>query len=172
MSCTVTLEDKWPVLGRHTQATDWLRLWTDFGRAPERSTPTRGGLPSICRCASDPVSIRLTPPHPYRYLCAGADRTSQPPRTERRVHRLRYRAGECHDRAATGVGATVLRLPHGKGTVRVQSRCPGPIYARSARQWASAWACAPIDEAVVDPHRTAVGRHPRSCGRGTGPELR
>lgn len=62
---------------------------------PERSTPTRRGLPSICRCASGRVSIRLTPPAPISYLCAGADRMSQPPRTERRVHRLRLRVGEC-----------------------------------------------------------------------------
>jgi site-specific recombinase XerD len=30
----VVLEEKWPVLGRHARAGDWLRVWADLGRAP------------------------------------------------------------------------------------------------------------------------------------------
>ena len=36
--------DKWPVLGRHAQATDWLRLWTDLGRAPRTIDAYARGL--------------------------------------------------------------------------------------------------------------------------------
>ncbi|MCD2106998.1 site-specific integrase [Rhodococcus erythropolis] len=44
MSGTVTLENKWPVLGRHAQATEWLRLWTDLGRAPRTIDAYARGL--------------------------------------------------------------------------------------------------------------------------------
>lgn len=44
MSGTVTLENKWPVLSRHAQATDWLRLWTDLGRAPRTIDAYARGL--------------------------------------------------------------------------------------------------------------------------------
>src|SRR6266508_2034747 len=30
----VVLEAKWPVLGRHARAVEWLRIWADLGRAP------------------------------------------------------------------------------------------------------------------------------------------
>lgn len=30
----MVLEEKWPVLGRHVRAVEWLRVWTDLGRAP------------------------------------------------------------------------------------------------------------------------------------------
>jgi integrase/recombinase XerD len=29
----LALEEKWPVLGRHERAADWLRVWVDLGRA-------------------------------------------------------------------------------------------------------------------------------------------
>ncbi|MFC8935674.1 site-specific integrase [Rhodococcus sp. NPDC057135] len=44
MSGTVTLENKWPVLGRHAQATEWLRLWADLGRAPRTIDAYARGL--------------------------------------------------------------------------------------------------------------------------------
>jgi integrase/recombinase XerD len=28
------LADKWPVLGRHERAAEWLGIWVDLGRAP------------------------------------------------------------------------------------------------------------------------------------------
>ncbi|WP_206061463.1 hypothetical protein [Nonomuraea basaltis] len=37
MSGTVVLEKKWPVLGRHARAAEWLRIWADLGRAPRTS---------------------------------------------------------------------------------------------------------------------------------------
>ncbi|MFC7274849.1 hypothetical protein ACFQS1_12710 [Paractinoplanes rhizophilus] len=27
------IEEKWPVLARHERAAEWLRVWTDLGRA-------------------------------------------------------------------------------------------------------------------------------------------
>jgi integrase/recombinase XerD len=30
----MVLEEKWPVLGRHARAAEWLAIWTDLGRAP------------------------------------------------------------------------------------------------------------------------------------------
>jgi hypothetical protein len=31
----VVLEEKWPVLGRHERAAEWLRVWTDLGRTAD-----------------------------------------------------------------------------------------------------------------------------------------
>jgi hypothetical protein len=33
MSMTL-VEPRWPVLGRHECAVEWLRVWADLGRAP------------------------------------------------------------------------------------------------------------------------------------------
>jgi integrase/recombinase XerD len=33
LSSTVVLEETWPVLTRHERAAEWLRVWTDLGRA-------------------------------------------------------------------------------------------------------------------------------------------
>jgi integrase/recombinase XerD len=41
---TVVLEEKWPVLARHEQATGWLRIWTDLGRAPRTIDAYARGL--------------------------------------------------------------------------------------------------------------------------------
>jgi hypothetical protein len=40
----VVLEEKWPVLGRHERAAEWLRLWTDLGRAPRTIDAYARGL--------------------------------------------------------------------------------------------------------------------------------
>ena len=31
---SMVLEEKWPILGRHARAAEWLGIWTDLGRAP------------------------------------------------------------------------------------------------------------------------------------------
>lgn len=155
------------------------RVVTAAGRSwaglPERSTLTRVGSEYL-RCASGRVSISSRHSCPYRYLCAGIDRTSQPPRIGRRVHRLRFRAGECHDRAGIGVGAAVLRSPYGYlyggGASRVHSCWSGPIYASSAQGGHQRGLVPRVGGAAVDSHRTTVGGHPQSGRRGTGPKLR
>jgi integrase/recombinase XerD len=56
----VVLEEKWPVLGRHERAAEWLRVWTDLGRAPRTIDAYARGLAEyllICeRDGIDPVA--------------------------------------------------------------------------------------------------------------------
>jgi integrase len=55
----VILEEKWPVLGRHERAVEWLRIWADLGRAPRTIDAYARGLAeflSVCeREGIDPV---------------------------------------------------------------------------------------------------------------------
>ena len=44
MTVPVILEEKWPVLGRHERAVEWLRIWTDLGRAPRTIDAYARGL--------------------------------------------------------------------------------------------------------------------------------
>ena len=44
MGGTVVLREKWPVIGRHGQATTWLQIWTDLGRAPRTIDAYARGL--------------------------------------------------------------------------------------------------------------------------------
>jgi len=56
----VLLEEKWPVLGRHSRASEWLRVWADLGRAPRTIDAYARGLAEylqVCeRDGIDPVS--------------------------------------------------------------------------------------------------------------------
>jgi integrase/recombinase XerD len=56
----VLLEEKWPVLGRHARASEWLRVWADLGRAPRTIDAYARGLAEylqVCeRDGVDPVS--------------------------------------------------------------------------------------------------------------------
>ncbi|XVQ83192.1 site-specific integrase [Microbispora siamensis] len=60
MSGTVTLEDKWPILGRHARAAEWLQIWVDLGRAPRTIDAYARGLAEyleVCeREGVDPVT--------------------------------------------------------------------------------------------------------------------
>ncbi|GAA2662418.1 site-specific integrase [Streptomyces vastus] len=60
MGSAVVLEDKWPVLGRHERAAEWLRVWTDLGRAPRTIDAYARGLAEyllVCeREGIDPVT--------------------------------------------------------------------------------------------------------------------
>src|SRR5680860_707645 len=38
------LEEKWPVLGRHERALEWLGIWADLGRAPRTIDAYARGL--------------------------------------------------------------------------------------------------------------------------------
>lgn len=44
MGSAVVLEEKWPVLSRHERAAEWLRVWTDLGRAPRTIDAYARGL--------------------------------------------------------------------------------------------------------------------------------
>jgi site-specific recombinase XerD len=54
------LEEKWPVLCRHERAAEWLRIWTDLGRAPRTIDAYARGLAEyllVCeREGVDPVA--------------------------------------------------------------------------------------------------------------------
>jgi integrase/recombinase XerD len=54
------LEHKWPVFGRHERAGEWLRVWTDLGRAPRTIDAYARGLAEylqVCeREGVDPVT--------------------------------------------------------------------------------------------------------------------
>ena len=60
MGSAVVLEEKWPVLGRHERAAEWLRVWTDLGRAPRTIDAYARGLAeclTVCeRDGVDPVA--------------------------------------------------------------------------------------------------------------------
>jgi site-specific recombinase XerD len=57
---TVVLEEKWPVLGRHGRAAEWLHIWTDLGRAPRTVDAYARGLAEyleVCeREGVDPIA--------------------------------------------------------------------------------------------------------------------
>jgi hypothetical protein len=40
----VVIEEKWPVLGRHERAVEWLRIWTELGRVPRTIDAYARGL--------------------------------------------------------------------------------------------------------------------------------
>jgi site-specific recombinase XerD len=52
----VVLEEKWPVLGRHERAVEWLRVWVDLGRAPRTIDAYARGLAEYLQmCERDGV---------------------------------------------------------------------------------------------------------------------
>jgi integrase/recombinase XerD len=59
LGSAVVLEEKWPVLGRHKRAAEWLRIWTDLGRAPRTIDAYARGLAEyllVCeRDGIDPI---------------------------------------------------------------------------------------------------------------------
>ncbi|WP_433382100.1 tyrosine-type recombinase/integrase [Streptosporangium sp. CA-115845] len=56
----MVLEEKWPVLGRHNRAAEWLRIWVDLGRAPRTVDAYARGLAEyleVCeRDGVDPIA--------------------------------------------------------------------------------------------------------------------
>jgi site-specific recombinase XerD len=52
----VVIEEKWPVLGRHERAAEWLRIWTELGRAPRTIDAYARGLAEYLQvCERDGV---------------------------------------------------------------------------------------------------------------------
>jgi site-specific recombinase XerD len=41
---SIGAEEKWPILGRHERAAEWLRIWADLGRAPRTIDAYARGL--------------------------------------------------------------------------------------------------------------------------------
>jgi site-specific recombinase XerD len=54
------MEQKWPILGRHERAGEWLRIWADLGRAPRTIDAYARGLSEyleVCeRDGADPLT--------------------------------------------------------------------------------------------------------------------
>lgn len=65
-----TWVDRWPVLGRHERAAEWLRVWTDLGRAPGTIDAYARGLAEYLQvCERDGVDRWLrADTTPARYL--------------------------------------------------------------------------------------------------------
>ncbi len=50
------LSEKWPVLGRHGRAAEWLQIWSDLGRAPRTIDAYARGLSEfLLACERDGV---------------------------------------------------------------------------------------------------------------------
>ena len=73
------MEDKWPVLCRHEQAAEWLRMWLDLGRAPRTIDAYARGLAEYLEmCDRDDVDpITATRAHVAAYV---RELTSRPSR--------------------------------------------------------------------------------------------
>ena len=74
-----TLADKWPVLGRHERAAEWLGIWVDLGRAPRTVDAYARGLAEyldVCeREGIDPVAASRAHVAVYvRELCSRPSR--------------------------------------------------------------------------------------------------
>jgi hypothetical protein len=77
------LTEKWPVLVRHEQAAQWLRIWTDLGRAPRTIDAYAPGLANATLQQRLSVTVRLF----YDFLVEEGVRESNP------VGRGRYTPG-------------------------------------------------------------------------------
>jgi len=60
LGIVMMLEDKWPILGRHERAVEWLQVWSDLGRAPRTIDAYARGLAEyllVCERENvDPIS--------------------------------------------------------------------------------------------------------------------
>jgi hypothetical protein len=138
LGSAVVLEEKWPVLGRHERAVEWLRVWADLGRAPPTSDAYARGLAEyllVCeREGIDPAAanggggddIRVCPQHgrtlpshgdPYldepESVARGAERYAVPGGKVRRpgTEDIDQRDAEvrCDYTDLTGVAANLVR---------------------------------------------------------------
>ena len=79
MGVKVVLEEKWPVLSRHERAAEWLRIWTDLGRAPRTIDAYARGLSEyleICeRAGVEPLTASRA--HVAAYVRELANRPSR-----------------------------------------------------------------------------------------------
>ncbi|GLY08653.1 site-specific integrase [Actinoplanes sp. NBRC 101535] len=92
MSTETVLQHKWPVLGRHERAAEWLQVWTDLGRAPRTIDAYARGLAE------------------YLAMC---DRTGVDPLTANRAHIAVY-VRELTSRPSHR-GANVISIDSGSG---------------------------------------------------------
>ena len=68
-----SLEEKWPILGRHEHAARWLRMWADLGRAPRTIDAYGVGLAEYLEvCERENVDLVEGEPRAYYQVRAGA----------------------------------------------------------------------------------------------------
>jgi integrase/recombinase XerD len=64
------VETKWPVLARHEQALEWLRIWTDMGRAPRTIDAYARGLAEYLQvCEREGIDPLTATGRRWRCLC-------------------------------------------------------------------------------------------------------
>lgn len=118
------ITEKWPVLGRHERAAEWLRVWADLGHAP-RTIDALGLTEYLQMCERegiDPITAHRA--HIAVYVRELTERP-RPQGRERRVDGLWGRAGQRDHPAVIGAGAAVLRLLDGGGAAGGQPGGPG-----------------------------------------------
>ena len=157
------VETKWPVLGRHERAVEWLRIWIDLGRAPRTIDAYARGLAEylqVCeREGIDPLTA--TRAHVAVFV---RELTSRPSRRGANVVALDSGSGLAN--ATLQQRLVPVRLFYDflveGGRAGVESCWPGPLYAWPVG-WAGERAGAADGEAAVDPQR---GRVAAIVGRG------
>ena len=92
MAGTVALTERWPVLGRHERAAQWLQVWSDLGRAPRTIDAYARGLAEYLQvCEHDGVDpVTANRAHVAVFVRELTD-APEPSRGERGVDRLRVR---------------------------------------------------------------------------------
>ena len=152
----VNVEEKWPVLGRHERAAEWLGIWTNLGRAPRTIDAYARGLAEyLLVCERDGVDP-LTANRSQVALFVRELATRPHARRQRGRSGLRGRSVQRHVAAAAGAGAAVLRLPHRGGRARLQPGRPRPLHPWSAVRRRRPAAGAADGQAAVDPGRERV----------------
>jgi integrase/recombinase XerD len=108
-----SVESRWPVLGRHDRAAEWLRIWTNLGRSPRTIDAYARGLAEylqVCeREGIDPLTA--TRAHVAVFV---RELTSRPSRRGPNVVALDSGAGLANATLQQRSGEAVLRLP-GRG---------------------------------------------------------
>ena len=100
---------RWPVLGRHERAAEWLGIWADLGRAPRTIDAYARGLAEYLEACErdgfDPLAATRA-----QVAAFVRELRTRPSRSGRERGRAGFgsRAGERHAAAAAGAGAAVL----------------------------------------------------------------
>ena len=165
-----TLAGKWPVLGRHDRAAEWLGIWVDLGRAPRTVDAYARGLAEyldVCeREGIDPVSASRAHVAVYvRELC------SRPSRRGGNVVSI--------DSGSGLANATILqrlvpvRLFY-DFLMEEGLRQSNPVgqgrYTPGRRRQPSVRSRAEADQAAVDSHRAGVAGDPGCRRPRAGPQ--
>ena len=117
-------------LGRHDRAAQWLRIWSDLGRAPRTIDAYARGLAEYLEVC-EREGVDPSPPTGHMLRCSSASsRRAQP--AGRNVVSIDsgVGVGERHAPAAARAGPAVLRLPDRGGAAGVQPGRPRAVHTR------------------------------------------